>query len=87
MNLHQSFLGGLDGKELSCNAGRPVFEPWARRIPWRMECLSFPVFLPEEFHNLAGYSLWGHKKSDMTELLTLPLHFHEQVSQNKYYIF
>ena len=30
-------------------------------------------FLPEKFHgqrSLAGYSLWGHKESDMTERLT-----------------
>ena len=32
-----------------------------------------PVFLPRESHgqrSLAGYSPWGHKKSDMTERLT-----------------
>ena len=34
------------------------------------------VFLPEESHgqrSLAGYSLWGHKALDTTELLTLSL--------------
>ena len=33
-----------------------------------------PVFLPGEFHgqrNLAGYSPWNHKESDMTEWLTI----------------
>ena len=37
---------------------------------WRREWQPTPVFLPGEFHgqrNLAGYSLWGHKESDMTE--------------------
>ena len=32
-----------------------------------------PVFLPGESHgqrSLGGYSLWGHKESDMTELVT-----------------
>ena len=32
-----------------------------------------PVFLPGEFHgqkNLAGYNLWSHKESEMTEQLT-----------------
>ena len=41
--------------------------------PWRREWLLTPVFLPGEFHghrNLAGYSPWGHKESDMTEQLT-----------------
>ena len=35
------------------------------KIPWRRERLPTPVFWPGEFHGL--YSLWGHKKSDMTE--------------------
>ena len=33
-----------------------------------------PVFLPGESHgqrSKAGYSLWGHKESDMTRQLTL----------------
>ena len=37
------------------------------------------MFLPGEFRrqrSLAAYSLWGHKESDMTEQLTLLLHFH-----------
>ena len=32
-----------------------------------------PVFLPGESHGqriLAGYSLWGHRESDMTEQLS-----------------
>ena len=31
---------------------------------------TFPVFLPGKSHgwrSLVGYSLWGHKESDMTE--------------------
>ena len=42
-------------------------------MPWRREWLPTPVFLPGEFHrqrSLAGYSLWDHKESDMTEQLT-----------------
>jgi len=26
------------------------FDPWIRKIPWRMEWLPAPVFLPGEFH-------------------------------------
>ena len=36
--------------------------------------------LSGEFHgqrSLVGYSPWGHKELDMTELLTLSLHFHK----------
>ena len=46
------------------------FSHWVQKIPCRMEWQPTPVFLPGEFHeprSLAGYSLWGHKESDMTE--------------------
>ena len=54
--------------------------PWtvARKILWRREWLSTPIFLPGEFHgqkSLAGCSSWGHKELDTTERLTLSL-FH-----------
>jgi len=29
--------GGSDGKESACNAGRPGFDPWVGKIPWRRE--------------------------------------------------
>ena len=44
-----------------------------QKIPWRRKCLPTSVFLPGEFHgqrSLAGYSLWGCKELDTTELLT-----------------
>ena len=53
---------------------RPGFDPWVGKIPWRKEWQPTPVFLPGESHgqrNLASYSPWGHKESDMTEWLTL----------------
>ena len=43
-------------------------------ISWRRERLPTPVFWPGEFHgqrNLAGYSPWGCKESNMTEQLSL----------------
>ena len=40
--------GGLDGKESACNAGRPGFDPWVGKIPWRRERLPTPVSLPGE---------------------------------------
>ena len=48
----------------------PGFDPWVRKIPWRREWEPTPVFLPGELHgqrSLAGYSLWGHKESHMSE--------------------
>ena len=42
------------------------------KIPWRREWQPTPIFLPREFlrQSLAGYSPWGRKESDVTELLT-----------------
>ena len=70
------FLDGSDNKESDCNAGDPSSIPSSNpssgvgKIPWRREWQPTPVFLPGEFHgqrSLAGYGLWGHKESDMTE--------------------
>ena len=49
------------------------FDLWVGKTPWRREWQPTPVFSPGEFHgqlNLAGYSPWGHKESDITERLT-----------------
>ena len=69
-------------KNLLANTGdvmRCEFDPWIRKIPWRMKLLPTLVFLPGKSHrqrNLAGYSPWSHKESDMTERL----YTHTQVS-------
>ena len=47
------------------------FDPWVGKIPWRREWQPTLVFLPGEFHgqrSLVGYSPWGRKESDMTEV-------------------
>ena len=47
------------------------FDPWVGKIPWNKAWHPIPVFLPGESHgqkNLAGYSPYGHKESDMTEV-------------------
>ena len=31
------FLGGLEGKESTCQYRRPRFNPWVGKIPWRGE--------------------------------------------------
>ena len=42
------------------------FSPWVRKISWRREWLTTPVFLPGKSHgqwSLTGYNyLWGHKR-------------------------
>ena len=51
--------------------GRPGFNPWVGKTPWRRERLPTPVFWPGEFHGL--YSPWGRKELDTTERLSLHL--------------
>ena len=54
--------------------GRPGFNPWVGKIPWRRKWQSTPVLLPGESHgqrSLVGYSPWGHKESDTTERTSL----------------
>ena len=70
---------GSDSTESTWQCRRCAFDPCIRKIPWRREWLSTPVFLPGEFHgqrSLVGYSPWGHKESDMTDQLTLWLFTH-----------
>ena len=53
--------------------GRPRFDPWVRKIPWRRKWQPTPVFWPGESHgqrSLAGYSPRDHKESDTTEWRT-----------------
>ena len=47
------------------------FDPWLRKIPWRRARQPTLVFLPGESHgqrSLAGYSPWGCKEPDTTEV-------------------
>ena len=50
---------------------RHRFDPWVRKIPWRRKRQPTPVFLSRESHgqrSLAGYSPWGYKELDTTEV-------------------
>ena len=57
---------------LQCRSDRRHrFDPWVRKIPWRRARQPTPAFLPGESHgqrSLVGYSPWGCKESDMTEV-------------------
>ena len=50
-------------------------DTWVQFLGWgdplEKERLLSPVFCPGEFHGL--YSPWGHKESDTTEQLSLPV--------------
>ena len=61
------------------NCGRPRFEPWVGKIPWRRKWQSTPVLLPGKSHgqrSLVGYSPWGCKELDTIERLHFHFHFH-----------
>ena len=61
-------------KNLLANTGRYKkcgFDSWIGKLPWRKAWQPTTVFLPGEFHgqkSLVGYSLWGCKETDMTEM-------------------
>ena len=68
------FSWWLRWKKIHLQCGRPGFDPWIGKIPWRREQLSTPVFWHGEFHeqrSLESYSPWGCKELDMTEQLSL----------------
>ena len=67
------FPGGASGKEPASQCRRQKrrgFNLWVRKIPWRRKRQPTSAFLPGKSHkqrNLAGYSLRGHKESDINE--------------------
>ena len=55
MATHSSILGlplWLSWLGICLQFGRPGFDPWVGKIPWRREQLPTPVFWPGEFHGL-----------------------------------
>ena len=71
----QGFPGGARGKEPTCQCRRYKrdirFYLWVGKILWRRKWQLTAVLLPEKSHgqrSLVGYSPWGHKESDMTEV-------------------
>ena len=70
-------------QSICLQCGRPGFDPWVGKIPWRRKWQPTPVFLPGESHgrrSLVGYSPQGHKQSDTTE--RLHFHFHRSLVPN-----
>ena len=45
---NRDFWGGSGGKRIYLQCGRPVFNPWVGKIPWRRAWQPTPVFLPGE---------------------------------------
>ena len=78
--------GGARGKESArrCRrCKRHGFDPWVGKVSWRRRWQPTPVFLPRESHgerSLAGYSPWGHKESDTTEVTLTCMHASDPTS-------
>ena len=77
LSLSQGFAGGTSGKESTCQCRRHKrhgLDPCFGKIPWSGAWQPTPAFSPGESHgqrSLEGYSPWGHKESDMTEVISL----------------
>ena len=61
----------LRWERICVQCGRPGFDPWVGKIPWRRERLPTPLFWPGEFYGL--YRPWGRKEPDTMEQLPLSL--------------
>ena len=67
----------LQQERICLQCGRPGFDPWVGKIPWRRAWQPTPVFLPGESHgqrSLVGCSPWGCKESDTTQPLSTAQH-------------
>ena len=62
-SIRTSLVAQLVKNLLQC--GRPGFDPWVGKIPWRRAWQPTPAFCSRESHRL--YSPWGCKELDMTE--------------------
>ena len=69
------FPGGSDGKELTCDAAYLGSIPGFGRFPGGVHGNLLQYSCLENPHGqrslVAGYSLWGHKGSDMAERLSI----------------
>ena len=60
----------LRWQSVCLQCGRPGFNPWVRKIPWRRKWHPTPIFLPGKSHgwrSLAGYSPRGLQESDTAD--------------------
>ena len=61
-----NFPGGSDSKSVCLQCGRPGFNPWVGKIPWRRKWQPTPVLLPGKSHgrrSLVSYSFHALTKS------------------------
>ena len=62
----------LRWQSICLRCGRPRFDPWVGKSPWRRKWQPAPVLLPGKSHgrgSIVGYSPQGRKESNTTERL------------------
>ena len=64
------FPGVSDGR-VCLQCGRPGFDPWVGKIPWRREWLSTPVFWPENSMDRGAWQATVHSWTGLSDF-----HFH-----------
>ena len=69
-SIEQGFPGGSDGEEYACNAGDLGSNSGSWRSPGggHDNPLQYSCLESHGQKSLVGYSPWGYKESDMTEL-------------------
>ena len=73
----QDFPGGSEGRSVCLQCGRPRFDPWVGKMPWRRKWQPTPELLPGKSLGRRGvvdYSPWGRKESDTTVVTSLRAH-------------
>ena len=75
----------LSWKRICLQCRKPGFDTWIGNIPWRREKLPTPVFWPREFHGLE--KSMGSKELDMTERLSLFIHFQMDTQSVVFFFF
>ena len=74
--------GGLpwcsDGKSVCLQCGRPGFNPWVRKIPWRRKWQPTPVLLPGKSHGQRAWWTAVHwvtkNQTRLSDFTSLHLH-------------
>ena len=82
-----SFINCFNFQQSVClQCGRPGFDPWVRKIPWRRKWQPTPVFLPGEPHGQRSLVDCSPRvaESDTTERLHFHFHFHQLIASYKW---
>ena len=69
IHTHTHTSWWFSGNESVCQSRRDEFNPWVRKIPWRMEWQPATVFLPGTSHGKGAWWVTVHEvaESDMTK--------------------